>query len=576
MRFRECCWVVAAVAMGMAAGTPAPAQGKPGDMVIEPALYPVVGAPFTATVVWTSTETRPDGTPVQHRIVSKVMRDAWGRQRFEDGVDEAASQVGVDPGVRLYDPTTHWFTHLDATRGVADISPMGRTLAGPLAVPASGGRAQPDRGSDAAPEEVRLPPNVTREALPPRDIAGFHAEGMRTTTTIPAQDGAPAATVVDEVWESPAWRMPLLHIHDDSHTGRSQAEVTALVKGAPDEALFHAPRGYAVNDWQLATDRRVVLAKPSPLPAPMLDDNLAAAADRMDTSATAHAETLTPVHIRYDLTMVDYNGQKHMATLESWRSTAGYRYELHSDTYNEVHVSEFVGLRQWEMKQGTEPLRVSEFKLYEIQPTFAEVRLLHGGGTVPKLKPQTVGSAQMACAGDAATATVCFDQGTGFVVSGTMGEQGATYEGWTKVGWKYMPGTVRLTYSQRLLVEAKLAVASTEFSPDVFAQVDGLREITPMRPAPGQTLPVARAHRIYLRGRMTTVVRGTALVHVWVDGKGHVTRAEVLDADDAETAAGALEAAQKTVFYPERENGQPSPFEASIISTGTTSFAVRP
>jgi TonB family protein len=434
----------------------------------------------------------------------------------------------------------------------------------------------PDRGSDAAQEEGKLPPNVTREALPSREIAGFHADGMRTTTTIPAQDGAPAATVVDEVWESPEWRMPLLHIHDDSRTGRSQAEVTALAKGAPDEALFHAPRGYTVNDWQLATDRRVVLAKPSPLPAPILDDNLAAAADRMDTAATAHAETLTPVHVKYELTMIDYNGQKHMGTMESWRSTAGYRYELHSDAYNEVHVSDFASLRQWEMKQGTEPLRVSEFKLYEIQPTFAEARLLHGGGTVPRLKPLTVADIPLTCAGDEATATVCFDQVTGFVVSGTMGAQEADYQGWTKVGWKYMPGTVRLTYAKRTLVEAKLVVAAAEFSPEVFAQVDGLREITPMRPAPGAALPVARMHRIYLRGRPTTLVQGSALVHVWVDGKGRVSRAEVLDADDAMVASAALEAAEKTMFYPERENGQPSPFEASIFSTGTASFAVRP
>jgi TonB family protein len=87
---------------------------------------------------------------------------------------------------------------------------------------------------------------------------------------------------------------------------------------------------------------------------------------------------------------------------------------------------------------------------------------------------------------------------------------------------------------------------------------------------------VARVHRVYVRGRATTVVQGSALVHVWVDGKGRVTRAEVLDADDAETAAGALEAAQKTMFYPERENGQPSPFEANIFSVRSASFAVRP
>jgi hypothetical protein len=46
-----------------------------------------------------------------------------------------------------------------------------------------------------------------------------------------------------------------------------------------------------------------------------------------------------------------------------------------------------------------------------------------------------------------------------------------------------------------------------------------------------------------------------------------VTQAEVEDADDAQIAAAALQSAQKTVFQPWRENGQPSAFETTILSS---------
>jgi hypothetical protein len=570
--------IVAGVVFGLLSGA-AFGQGQPSDMLIEPALYAVVGAPFTATVEWTSIETKPDGTQVHHRRVSRVLRDSAGRQRFEDGEDEAVYRPGAVPGVRLYDPTTHVFAQLDGVKGVAEVSPMGRTQAGQLVVPASGRVQRGSDGTEVPQPAVKLPDGVTQEPLPARDIAGFHTVGTRTTTTIPAKDGSPAVKVVDEVWESPVWRMPLMHIHDDPRQGRSEAQVTELVRGAPDAALFHPPAGYAINDWQLATGRRVVLAKPSPLPQPILDDNLAAAADRMDAAATAHAETLTPVHIRYELTMYDYKGQKHLASMESWRSADGYRYELHSDTYNEVHVTNVASRRQWETKEGIEPLRVMEFKSDEIQPAFAIRRLLRSGGTVPKLRPDTIAGMQLTCAGDSGSAVMCFDQATGFVMSAAMDADGVTYEGWQKVGWKYLASTVRVMHYKRMLVEAKLTVASTDFTADVFGRVDGLRELAPIR-EPGSAVAVSTApqHKTLVRGASAKAKgsRGNAQVRAWVDDHGKVIRAEVEDADDEQLAAWALECAQKTVFAPERQNGLASGFEVNIFSTIGSAAAPRP
>ena len=565
--------VLAAMGFGLVVGQ-ANAQSAPSDMLIPPALYSVVGAPFTATVEWTSIETKVDGTKVYHRRISRILRDAAGRQRFEDGQDEASPQAGDAPAVRLYDPITHLFASLDSATGLAKISTMGYTSAAPLAVPASGNRSDPAKEQPDQPQTRSQPDEgVTREPLPPREIVGLHAEGVRTTTIIPAgKDGTPAVTVVDDVWESPLWRMQLLHIHDDPRTGHSEAQVTQLVREQPDEALFHPPGGYELDNWEIENHFSVVLPKPSPLPQPIIDDNLAAAADRLIAAETAHNENLkTPYHERYELTMFDYKGQKHTGSMEYWISPVGYRMERHTDTYSEVHVTDFASGRRWEAYQGIEPLRLLEFNWNKILPTNVNQRMLHGGGTIPGLKPEPAADGKLTCSQIAGTAQMCFEQSTGFIVSGRLNAQSVEYQGWKKVDtWKYRVSTLRILHNTSLLVEAKLVAASMEFPDDVFRQLDGLREVAPMSSSGDYTaLRAVPQHKILTRGTSVNSrgLSGYAQVRVRVNQYGLVTQAEVEDADDAQVAAAALQSAQKTVYQPWRENGQPSPFETTILSS---------
>lgn len=565
--------VLAGLSCGLLATT-ALGQEGPSDMLIPPALYAVVGAPFTATVEWTSTETKADGTVVNHRRVSRIMRDSAGRQRFEDGQDEADPQAGAASTVRLYDPTTHLFASLDSATGVARISTMGATSAAPLRVPASGDKAGLAREQADPPQpKSQSGEGVTHEPLPPREIVGLHAEGVRTTTTIPAgKDGVPAVTVVDDVWESPLWRMQLLHIHDDPRKGRSQAQVLELAREEPDAALFHPPSGYTQDNWEIENQFRVVLPKPSPLPRPIIDDNLADAADRMIAAATAHNENLfEPYHERYELTMIDYKGQKHQGAMETWISPVGFRFELHTDTYNEVRVSNYASGQMWETIDGILPLRAREFTWDKVVPTNVVQRILHGGGTIPKLKAETAADGQLTCAGIGVTAQMCFDPLTGFIVSGSLQSEHVAYEGWKKVDtWKYRASTLRIFQDKNLLVEAKLTAAGMEFSPEIFQQIDGLRELrTHPKDRSSSPTPVPQQHKILARGVPASGMRvhGYAQTEVWVNQYGLVTQAEVEDADDAQIAAAALQSAQKTVFAPWRENGQPSAFETTILSS---------
>ncbi|MDR3746022.1 MAG: hypothetical protein P4K80_07835 [Acidobacteriaceae bacterium] len=575
------CGVVVGMSFGLLTGT-ALGQSAPGDMLFEPALNVVLHAPFTVTVEWTSTETPAEGNPIYHRRVSRILRDSLGRQRFEDGPDEAGPHAGESPTVRLYNPAKRLFASLDAKTGVARISTMGWTAAAPTkgtettpTAPPSGGTANPAQAKDKG---------VTREALEPRDLIGLHAEGVRTTTKIPAgRDGSPAYTITDDVWQTPEWKMPLLHIHTDSRGPSSQAQVTALDRSEPDAALLQPPSGYTQDHWEDANKFSVVLPKVSPLPAPILDDDLAKANDRMFAASTAHTEDLeAPYHERYELTMTDYRGQKHTGSYESWINDSGSRREIHTDSYNYVFVMDFASKRRWESKEGVEPLRVQEFYWDQLYPEKIQQSLLHpytvksgkvqAGDTIPTLVPETAGEAQLTCATNQAQAKMCFDLATGFLVSGSWKSERVEYEGWHKIGMKYRESRLRILQDSKPLVEARLALATdTVANDEIFQKIDELREIFP-----GDISGDMPRHQSYVYGYMLTnttphTIHCYAQARVSVNEKGKVAHAELEDADDEQCAAAALDWAKNSLYKPYTVDGKAASFDTTqIISLDAT------
>ena len=106
-------------------------------------------------------------------------------------------------------------------------------------------------------------PQVTREDLGTRTIAGMEATGMRMTEIIPAGfvGNDMPLKVMHETWTNPQNHATLLSIDDDPRTfGRRTWEVESLTVGPPDPALFTPPADYKVWDQNLrpqtATDAR--------------------------------------------------------------------------------------------------------------------------------------------------------------------------------------------------------------------------------------------------------------------------------------------------------------------------------
>jgi len=210
------------------------AQGFTGDGLIPPATYAVQDAPFTADIELVRTQTLPDRTQFTNTILSRVARDSAGRQRFE-------YVSGASTDVRIYDVVARKFIHLNDVDAVATIEAMGPTQAAPVRVPAS--------TPIAWQLDTRPPVTSEKEKLPPQQIAGLLAEGTRTTYSVPAgRDGNESEVkVVDELWISPLYRMPLMRVHDDPRDGRTVIRVTEFTAGEPDAALFQVPSGYRVS-----------------------------------------------------------------------------------------------------------------------------------------------------------------------------------------------------------------------------------------------------------------------------------------------------------------------------------------
>jgi hypothetical protein len=105
----------------------------------------------------------------------------------------------------------------------------------------------------ASPRIARQPaqtnPNVRREALAAQSMNGVIASGTRITHTIPAGEigNSAALETVHETWMSDDLKVPVRTKMTDPRTGTSTMELTTLLRGEPDAALFTVPADYTVK-----------------------------------------------------------------------------------------------------------------------------------------------------------------------------------------------------------------------------------------------------------------------------------------------------------------------------------------
>lgn len=93
-------------------------------------------------------------------------------------------------------------------------------------------------------------PQRVVEPLGTKNIEGFLAQGMRLTTTWPADSQANGRHTVQtgESWYSPDLKMMLILKRDDPRNGVHTMKLINISRAEPDPSLFQPPSDYTIVD----------------------------------------------------------------------------------------------------------------------------------------------------------------------------------------------------------------------------------------------------------------------------------------------------------------------------------------
>jgi hypothetical protein len=304
-------WVAFAYAQNMPVLTPPPTQsqqrtgvrgvadpqergfvvhGVGGDMGFqfvgaEPTVsgHVVKGAPYSLEATVETEQTLADGNRIGHHHVVLVYRDSEGRTRREETLAALGpwAASGTPPTVvTIQDPVSGVTYSLDPQTKIAIKLPTGSLdPQNAIKLPTgSAGTITISRGNHTSGIESGIPvappdgpqtimgvggmfvvqegiasqpvrPDERSESLGKETIAGVSAEGVRLTTTIPAEamGNERPIEITRERWFSPELQIVLRSKQDDPRFGVTTYEVTKLDRATPAHSLFQVPRDYQIR-----------------------------------------------------------------------------------------------------------------------------------------------------------------------------------------------------------------------------------------------------------------------------------------------------------------------------------------
>jgi len=239
----------------------------------------VKGAPYTLEAIIETVQTLADGNRIVHRQTVHLYRDSKGRTRREETLAAIGpwAASGAPPtmitiqnpvsGVSYFlDPQRKTATKLPAVpigKGVMVTGDMfgGDVGGGPATVgmgsgPVEGGFVSTGgEGQNvvfgfhtAAGGQVQHPEEKS-ESLGKESIAGISADGIRTTTTIPANamGNERPLDIVRERWYSPDLQIVLRSKQTDPRFGDTTYEATRVDRGEPASSIFEVPSDYEIS-----------------------------------------------------------------------------------------------------------------------------------------------------------------------------------------------------------------------------------------------------------------------------------------------------------------------------------------
>ncbi|HUL33744.1 MAG TPA: hypothetical protein VL128_07665 [Candidatus Eisenbacteria bacterium] len=242
-------------------------------------LSPVVGAPYSATVISESVQTLADGTRIVQSNTGNMARDSQGRTRQDMPLPSIGnlSAANAPHLVVIHDPVAQLSYTLNLTDQTAQKlstpppPPLPAAASGSGSAPGgtvtmrviTGGTAPlpPDSVADtmAAPAGGLFiqkqvlgddEAHTTTEDLGSQTMEGVLVTGVRTTHVIPAGEigNDRPITIVSEVWTSPDLKTIVYSKRDDPRMGETTFRLTNVLRSEPDPALFTVPANFKVSD----------------------------------------------------------------------------------------------------------------------------------------------------------------------------------------------------------------------------------------------------------------------------------------------------------------------------------------
>jgi hypothetical protein len=198
---------------------------------------------YTATVKQTFEQSLSDGNTIRWTVEAVQARDEAGRtmRQFIQGCEPDAGQWQLRIRTSIVDPASKTDTSWNSGPGSMALTTVFHQTES---------TTPPDWKEIARTPSAPYKPEMTRENLGTRTIAGMEATGTRITEIVPAgQEGNDMPLkIVHETWLNPQNHTTLLAIDDDPRTGHHTWEVESLTVGPPDPALFTPPPNYKLWD----------------------------------------------------------------------------------------------------------------------------------------------------------------------------------------------------------------------------------------------------------------------------------------------------------------------------------------
>ncbi len=214
--------------------------------------------PFSATVKTTYEQRLADGNFIHGFYTVHEARDSAGRtrQEYAQGCERGEDgQLHTRLSVVVYDPVAK----TTLTWQVGNDFPKVAQLTRPQQIVPK--KLTPEEMAEQQSRMKRMQSqqphqDTKREQLGTRSINGVLAEGIRTTSTIPAGElgnDLPLVTV-RENWTSRELGLEILTITDDPRNEKTTVELQDVSLSEPDTSLFEPAPGYKVEE-QHATEQ---------------------------------------------------------------------------------------------------------------------------------------------------------------------------------------------------------------------------------------------------------------------------------------------------------------------------------